>query len=103
MDTAPDTGAKREVIITCPSCKQLLDVSGLDSFTTVGCPTCGMKMFVPPPQDAAQAGAAEAKPRFKIVCSNCDQRLDVTELGPFTAVRCPSCGMKLVVPDVQPG
>ncbi len=99
----PSVATNEKVRIVCPACEQRLDVSGLDPFTTVGCPTCGMKMFVPGPEPAVAAAAATPSPKHKIACSNCEQRLDVTGLTPLTPVRCPTCGMKLIVPPPQAG
>lgn len=34
----------------------------------------------------------------KVFCHKCSQKLDVTNLRPFSMIRCPACGEKLLVP-----
>ncbi len=47
----------------------------------------------------------ESKPRIdidkrklKIVCYHCGQKLDLTDMEPFSAVECPACDVKIIVP-----
>ena len=35
---------------------------------------------------------------MKIVCYSCSQKLDLTELEPFTKIDCPVCESKIIVP-----
>ena len=42
--------------------------------------------------------AASGNRKIKIACPGCGQKLDVTELPPFSRVACPSCGLSLIVP-----
>lgn len=39
------------------------------------------------------------KQGMKIACFNCDQRLDMSDLAPFSTVNCPNCGTLLTVPQ----
>ena len=39
-----------------------------------------------------------SKRTVKVFCHECQQKLDVTNLRPFSMIRCPSCGEKLLVP-----
>lgn len=36
--------------------------------------------------------------KIKIACPGCGQKLDVTELPPFSSVNCPACSFELIVP-----
>ena len=36
--------------------------------------------------------------KIKIACPGCGQKLDVTEMPPFSHVNCPSCSFELIVP-----
>ena len=40
----------------------------------------------------------EEKKTVKVFCHECRQKLDVTNLRPFSMIRCPACGEKLLVP-----
>ncbi len=47
----------------------------------------------------------ESKPRIdidrrklKIVCYHCGQKLDLTDMEPFSEVECPACNVKIIVP-----
>jgi len=42
--------------------------------------------------------AGSGKRKIKIACPGCGQKLDVTDLPPFSGVACPSCGLNLIVP-----
>ena len=42
--------------------------------------------------------AASGNRKIKIACPGCGQKLDVTDLPPFSRVACPSCGLSLIVP-----
>ena len=42
--------------------------------------------------------AASGNRKIKIACPGCGQKLDVTEMPPFSRVACPSCGLSLIVP-----
>ncbi|MFA4943266.1 MAG: protein kinase [Lentisphaeria bacterium] len=37
-------------------------------------------------------------PKLKVLCPSCTQKLDVSEIAPFTKVPCPACGVPLCVP-----
>ncbi len=36
--------------------------------------------------------------KLKIACSDCGQKLDVTDLTPFSIIHCPTCNCKLTIP-----
>ena len=42
--------------------------------------------------------AAAGNRKIKIACPGCGQKLDVTELTPFSRIACPACGLSLIVP-----
>ena len=39
-----------------------------------------------------------AERRLKIFCHNCAQKLDLTDMEPFSSVDCPSCNREIIVP-----
>ncbi len=38
------------------------------------------------------------KRKLKIVCYHCGQKLDLTDMEPFSEVDCPACAVKIIVP-----
>ena len=42
-----DRTPQKNLKITCPSCEQKLDASGIDAFAQIACPTCGVSITVP--------------------------------------------------------
>ena len=40
----------------------------------------------------------EEKKRLKIFCYNCEQKLDLSDMKPFSTVECPSCSSEIIVP-----
>ncbi|MBQ7732206.1 MAG: serine/threonine protein kinase [Lentisphaeria bacterium] len=42
--------------------------------------------------------AEQAPRKIKIACPGCGQKLDVSELEPFSRVKCPACSFDLIVP-----
>ena len=38
------------------------------------------------------------KKKLKILCYHCGQKLDLTDMEPFSEVECPSCAVKIIVP-----
>jgi serine/threonine protein kinase len=42
--------------------------------------------------------AEQAPRRIKIACPGCGQKLDVSEMPPFSRVNCPACNFELIVP-----
>ena len=48
--------------------------------------------------DPSQKKNPDGKQPVKVFCHQCQQKLDVTKLRPFSMIRCPHCGEKLLVP-----
>jgi DNA-directed RNA polymerase subunit RPC12/RpoP len=42
--------------------------------------------------------ASDAQRRLKIFCYNCGQKLDLTDMTPFSKIDCPSCSSPIIVP-----
>ena len=40
----------------------------------------------------------EEEKRLKIFCYNCGQKLDLTDMEPFSKIECPSCSSEIIVP-----
>ncbi|NOY74268.1 MAG: serine/threonine protein kinase, partial [Kiritimatiellaeota bacterium] len=47
---------------------------------------------------AAQPESDAQKKRLKIFCYNCGQKLDLTDMTPFSQISCPSCSSSIIVP-----
>ncbi|MBN1865069.1 MAG: serine/threonine protein kinase, partial [Victivallales bacterium] len=50
------------------------------------------------PAPEKQGVSLEPEKRLKIVCYKCAQKLDLTEMEPFSQVSCPSCHSAIIVP-----
>ncbi|HOK04601.1 MAG TPA: serine/threonine-protein kinase [Victivallales bacterium] len=49
-------------------------------------------------KDEEQPKIELEKRKLKILCYHCGQKLDLTEMEPFSEVECPACAVKIIVP-----
>jgi DNA-directed RNA polymerase subunit RPC12/RpoP len=97
----------RPFTIICASCERPLTAQPEWIGRDVECPHCGGKMRVPVPAPdgrPTRAGKASLAPRleFNFGCPCCDTLLEGHTGLSGQPARCPTCGARLLVPEIDP-